>query len=249
MLASLERHRDAEIVIVDVRGNGGGSSYWSEPFIRHLYGEAFWEWLRHERLRQRASLYVEHRVSADNLAHFESLLPRVIEQAGEGSEMHRFLLQLIEGIRTALENGEALFRVDAGAAAVEGGPPAAEPAFVGRLIYLTDGICVSACLDFTDVVMMLPRAIHAGQPTSSDTPYMEVRAVPLPSNLAVLNFATKVYRGARRDAAGYYTPQFLYAGDIRDTTRLETWLAETVLGPGGDRRQDSERLEGDRRPR
>lgn len=42
-LAALAAYRDADFVVVDVRGNSGGSSYWSEPFVRALYGDAFFE--------------------------------------------------------------------------------------------------------------------------------------------------------------------------------------------------------------
>jgi hypothetical protein len=81
-------------------------------------------------------------------------------------------------------------------------PPAAEPLFHGQIIYLTDNVCVSACLDFSDMVLALPRVTHVGPPTSADTTYMEVRDVTLPSNNGVLNFATKVYRGSSRGGRG-----------------------------------------------
>jgi hypothetical protein len=227
-LAALAVYRDADFVVVDVRGNGGGSSYWSEPFVRALYGDAFFERLSFEQRQRTADAYVDHRVSAENLLHFESLLPMISEQAGEDSEMYRYFTGLVDGMRAALYKGEPLFRVrrDEDAAAEQ---PPAEPAFRGRLIYLTDSVCVSACLDFSDVVMALPRVTHVGQPTSADTTYMETRGVTLPSNIGGLTFATKVYRGLSRGETGYYAPQRPYIGDISDTPRVEAWLLESVL--------------------
>lgn len=227
-LAALGTYRDADFVVVDVRGNSGGSSYWSEPFVRGLYGDAFFERLSFEQRQRTAGAYVDHRVSAENLLHFESILPMISEQAGEDSEMYRYFAGLVDGMRVALDKGEPLFRVrrDEESAAE---PPPAEPAFRGRLIYLTDSVCVSACLDFSDTVMALPRVTHVGQPTSADTTYMEIRGVTLPSNVGGLNFATKVYRGLSRGEPGYYTPQRQYIGDISDTPRVEAWLLETVL--------------------
>jgi hypothetical protein len=227
-LAALASYRDADFVVVDVRGNGGGSSYWAEPFVRGLYGDAFFERLSYELRQRQTGLYVDHRVSADNLAHFESLLPVIGEQAGEDSEMYRYFAGLVEGMQAALDKGEALFPVQRDdATMIE--PPPAEPAFRGRLVYLTDSVCVSACLDFSDVVMALPRVTHVGQPTSADTTYMEIRGATLPSNIGTLNFATKVYRGLSRGETGYYTPEIPYVGDVSDTPRVESWLLGGVL--------------------
>jgi hypothetical protein len=88
---------------------------------------------------------------------------------------------------------------------------------------------VSACLDFSDVVLALPRVTHVGQPTSADTTYMEVRDATLPSNNGVLNFATKVYRGSSRGVAGYYAPELPFMGDVSDTSRVQAWMIETIL--------------------
>jgi hypothetical protein len=170
----------------------------------------------------------DYRVSTDNLAHFESLRPMILEQAGEDSEMYRYFDGLVQGMSAALAGGEPLFRVHAGAFDLAE-PPAAEPLFRGRIMYLTDNACVSACLDFSDVVLALPRVTHVGQPTSADTTYMEVRDASLPSTNGTLNFATKVYRGLSRGAAGYYAPQIPFIGDVADTPRVEAWVIESVL--------------------
>jgi hypothetical protein len=226
-LAALESYRGADLVVVDVRGNSGGSSYWAEAFVRGLYGDAFFEHLSYELRQRQPDVYVDHRVSAENLAHFDSLLPMIGEQAGEDSEMYRYFAGLVEGMRAALDKGEVLFPVRRDDATTSA--PPAEPAFRGRLIYLTDSVCVSACLDFSDTVLALPRVTHVGQPTSADTTYMEIRGATLPSNIGGLNFATKVYRGMSRGETGYYTPEIPYVGDISDTPRVEAWLLEVVL--------------------
>lgn len=228
VLAGLADYRGASFIVVDVRGNSGGSSYWSDPFVRALYGDAYFEQLRFQLRQDQKEVYVDHRVSADNLAHFESLRPMILAQAGEDSEMYRYFDGLVQGMGVALASGESLFRVHAGAFDLAE-PPPAEPLFRGRIIYLTDNVCVSACLDFSDVVLALPRVTHVGQPTSADTTYMEVRDVTLPSNNGALNFATKVYRGSSRGISGYYAPEVPFIGDISDTYRVEAWLLDTVL--------------------
>jgi hypothetical protein len=228
-LESLEQWRESDFMVVDVRGNSGGSSHWTEVFVRHLMGEAYYQRLRYELWPRRAGVYIDHRVSTENLEYFGSILPWVREQMGADSETYRYLEGLVDGLREALARGEALYPVRADAEAPTE-PAPAEPAFNGRIIFLTDSVCVSACLNFSDWVLALPRVTHVGQPTSADTSYMEVRGVTLPSNLGTLEFATKAYRGFRRAAEGWYAPQVTYFGDISDTPRVEAWILETVLG-------------------
>ena len=41
------------------------------------------------------------------------------------------------------------------------------------IFFLTDYVCVSACLDFADLILSLPNVTHIGQETSADTKYLE----------------------------------------------------------------------------
>lgn len=229
-LAALADHRDADVLVVDVRGNGGGSSHWTEVFGRALYGEAYFEHHRHAFLRRQGPMAIDYRASPANLAHFESLLPTAAQQAGEDSEAWRHFTGVVAGLRDAVAGGEPFHRAEidvrgSDTTAAVGNPV---PLFAGRLVLLTDHHCASACLAFADRVLALPRVVHAGQPTSADTTYMEVRGATLPSHLGALSFATKVYRGQRRPGAGDYRPALAFTGDITDTAAVEAWLAEKL---------------------
>lgn len=223
IMAGLSEYRDREYLVVDVRGNGGGSSYWAEAFVRGLYGDAFWE-----ALSVHDEGYAVHRVSAENLEHFENLLPQIAQSSGEESAFYRYFEAVVAGLRQALEHGEGLYEHhwEDEATPEDAVGEAAEPLFNGQLYFLTDSACGSACLDFADVVLQLPNMTHVGHPTSADTIYMEVRGLGLPSRNGRIGFATKFYRNRLRGNNEYYLPSETWKGDISDTAGLEAWIAE-----------------------
>lgn len=234
IMASLPGHRDRDYVVVDLRNNGGGSSWWAEEFVRQLYGES---WLKKLLSETGTGAYPTHRVSPENLEHFRALLPRLIEQAGENSRFHRSFAALVEGMERALETGEPMYDHDIDLDLSSGDSDDtisdAQPLYGGRLYLLTDSKCGSACLDFMDVALELPDAVHVGQPTSADTTYMEIRGLTLPSRNGRLNFATKVYRGRSRGHNEFYAPEHLWGGDIWDTPAVERWIVGLAVPGGG----------------
>ena len=66
---------------------------------------------------------------------------------------------------------------------------------------------------------------HVGQETSADAIYIDNRAVRLPSELGLLGFSMKVYRGRVRGHNESYMPQHEWTDDITDTPQLERWIA------------------------
>ncbi|MEM7356860.1 MAG: S41 family peptidase, partial [Acidobacteriota bacterium] len=231
IMAALPEHRQRDFVVVDVRNNGGGSSYWAEAFVRGLYGDGYYEALRDE---MREGGYAIYRVSQQNVEHFRGLLGSIRAQAGEDSGFYRYFESLAEAMAAALERGETMYahRPEEKEAEEEEeeekeekpSPEEAQPRFAGTVYLLTDTTCGSACLDFADVVRELPYFVHVGLPTSGDTLYMEVRTVRLPSNNGRLTFATKVYRERTRGHNEFYTPAHEWPGDIWRTEELETWI-------------------------
>ena len=229
VIDELSWHRAAPYIIVDVRGNGGGSSHWALHFVKRLYGDAYADYI--QTMAETTGSYTEYRVSPENVAHFESMLPGMRERAGENSDFYRYFKKVAQGMRTALENGEAFYRdhdPSKNTTITDVEKPKSE--YAGMLYFLTDGYCASACLDFADVAHMLPDMIHVGQHTSADTVYMEVRSIPLPSGRGRLNIATKVIRDRPRGHNEYYTPRHIYTGDIWNTEKVAEWLMGIIHG-------------------
>jgi hypothetical protein len=91
---------------------------------------------------------------------------------------------------------------------------------------LTDGICASACLDFTDVVRRLPNVTHVGLPTSADAVYIDNTEKLLPSSLAYLSYSLKVYRNRVRANNEWYEPQVRWPGGVMSDDAITAWIVQ-----------------------
>jgi hypothetical protein len=213
-------------IVLDLRGNGGGSSDWSRQIADLLWGRAARDGLPKE------TLQVDWRASPANLASLEESYAR--RRAGISAEMAHWYETAIAGLRGAIARGERLWRhpPDGGkpapaAAAAQEAPPAP---LKGRVYLVTDWACSSACLDAVDLWRALG-AIHVGQTTSADTLYMDIRQRRLPSGLTAVSMPMKVYRGRPRGSNEPVVPVHMFDGDIADTDALERWIASVDAAP------------------
>lgn len=212
-------------VVLDVRGNGGGSSAWGDRVAEILWGKS-----AVSSVKQSFDWTVDWRVSAGNLEHVRSLVQMNIEQGGDGGELSK----VAEQMEVALSRGDTLLTVAAPPASTSQAP---ESLVTGRIYLLTDGACASACLDFADLVRRLPGALHIGEPTYADAVYMENRVRSLPSGLARFGHATKVYRNRVRGHNEWYEPQVRWDGGLLDDETLARWTRalsreDSSAGPG-----------------
>jgi len=231
MIAAMKRDRAAvaaaPAIVLDLRGNGGGSSDWSRQIAAILWGAPAVARLDLD------SDGVEWRASAANAASLAAYRDTFAKAPDAEPAVRRYFAAAAAGIAAARAAGRALWREPAGlyvpdtpaagSAAVD--PPAA------RVLVLTDWGCGSACLDAVDLWKALG-AVQVGQETSADTLYMDVRTDPLPSGVSRAVVPMKVYRGRKRGSNVPHVPAFRYPGDMRDTAALERWIA--ALPRGGE---------------
>lgn len=214
--------RERSVIVFDVRGNTGGSSQWGVELLRGLYGADFEASLKAP--ERGAPQYVEWRVSPENQRYVEGLEDLIIQQFGKDTPLVGFVRRVGQGLAEARSRGDVLWKEQPSGGAEEARPAAPVPNRVkGRVFILTDGKCVSACLDFVTNALRFPGVTHVGLPTSADTPYMEIRTEPLPSGMAQLHFAMKVYRNRPRSGRSYI-PAHRFSGDISDTAAVERWV-------------------------
>jgi hypothetical protein len=209
--------RGAEIVVIDVRGNGGGSSSLGREVARALWGE--------EMVASRPSFLAgnDWRVSSRNLARMRTTSTDLATRYGEQSELAVYYRGLVSRVEAALANGDALLYEPASG---EARPPApATNPVSARVLFLTDSACFSACLDFADLVLSIPGVTQIGAETRADTVYIENRFEWLPSANGMLYFSMKVNRGRRRGNNESYVPAHAWTGAMSDTAGLETWIA------------------------
>ena len=219
--------RGAEVIVIDVRGNQGGSSAWGDDFVAALWGEAF----RDQQAPPESS--VDWRASPSNLEHLNNLVTMLHEQ-GREELVNNWLMPVVKGVKNSLAEGRPFYRqTPETRPAQRPAEPAANP--VGaRVLVLTHGQCASACLDFADLLLALGGVTHIGYPTSSDTNYMELRIETLPSGKARLGIPVKVYRNRPRASGAFYDPVIRYDGLDWSDAALEAWVNSVVLSKLSD---------------
>ena len=152
------------------------------------------------------------------------MLPYLKTRFGENSEIYRVFNAVTKGMKKA--PSDQLYRqpdLDDDKSEKSGTKKAKNPV-KAKVFFLTDGKCASACLDFADNILEMPGVIHVGSPTSADTVYMDVRSEELPSTVARLSFALKVYRNRKRANNEPYIPKHVWDGDMWDTKKLRAWI-------------------------
>jgi len=210
-------------VVLDVRGNGGGSSHWSRQVAEALWGKDA------VRRATRASEGVDWRVSDANIAHVREFHEMLLATDDPDPDRLEWAGEVLSGLELARGQGRSLWgQIDDDDDGADDGPDAgrsAEDAWPKpRAFVLTDSACASACLDAMDLWKALG-VVQVGRETSADTMYMEIRSEQLPSGLALVAIPTKVYRGRLRGSNEAYRPEFAYDGDLSDTAALEAWIA------------------------
>jgi hypothetical protein len=226
MIAAMRADRGAlaaaPAIVLDLRGNGGGSSDWSRQIAEVLWGRAA------IRRLPTTKVYVDWRVSRANLEAIQDAYSRRAAGSTLSPEARAWFETVIKGLSEAMARGERLWRQpdeEAGQNSdVAEAPEPPVPVLRGPVYLLTDATCGSACLDAVDLWRELG-AVHVGQTTSADTLYMEVREVRLPSGIGAVSMPMKVYRGRPRGSNEPVVPVDAFKGDIRDTAAIERWIA------------------------
>ncbi|MEQ1810291.1 MAG: hypothetical protein ABL889_10205 [Terricaulis sp.] len=221
--AAQAAHRDlsaAPYVVVDVRGNGGGSSSYGDRLADILLGQT----LASSGGRQ-VSVW---RASQGNADAMHAFADDVRTNRSDNNDLLDWANETAEMLSSAVGAGQGL--APPLPRRTPPTPPFADPAGGAleraRIFILTDYSCFSSCLLMVDTFKRRG-AVQLGLPTAAATRYMETRQVILPSGLAAFSTLQKVSLGSP-DRLGPYIPAARYDGDIADTTALEHWVAQLV---------------------
>jgi hypothetical protein len=219
-----EARSTAKLVVLDQRGNDGGSSMWAD-----LFAETLWDTSPEK--EDKESEYVEWRVSKGNIAYWETVPEIIRKQFGDAHSAIGWSNHVLQNLVASLKDGEDLWREtpvdgeqDSKDAPTSRDSDPVTPRYEGTVVVLTDTTCGSACLDAMSLLTALPEVVHVGSVTSADTQYMEARSEGLPSGLATLVIPIKVYRGRVRPDGGYFTPEFRFEGLHWTDEALRAWV-------------------------
>lgn len=219
--------RVAPFVVLDLRGNGGGSSLVGRQIAISLLGSEAVETLLGPAASPACGGDGVWRASEGNIKNLAFLLhsdavhmPPEAKAIGEA--------QLLK-MRVA----HAHFRTFSGdincPEALEGPAPPLQPNSLlrARFLLLTDSLCFSSCLLVVQDFLKLG-AFHIGQTTDAATHFLEVREEYLPSGYSMFSTLQVVDPGGPYQI-GPFEPDLIYNGDIADTRALEAWVVATAV--------------------
>ena len=206
--------RGARRIILDVRGNGGGSSAWGDAIAGVIWDET-WR-TAHPVPRPTA---VDWRVSKGNIAALQGYLDSYRASGNDAAGLQ----EEVAGMTAAYQAHETWWHrpLDDAPAAPAGGGVAPKV----KVFVLTDEWCFSACLDAVDE-WKANGAIQVGRSTGADTLYIENKLVPLPSGQAQLAVSMKVYRGRARGNNQPQLPDHVWDGNMDDDAAILAWVRD-----------------------
>jgi hypothetical protein len=215
--------KTAGVVVLDLRGNGGGDSRYGDAIAETLFGAD-----QVEQAKGRASdcQGAYWRASAENVAAMKTFRDNA---AARNPQTAAYMTEVVEGMEAALANGQAFWpELPACAANADLAEEAARAPINPKVVLVTDRHCFSSCLMTADLFRRLG-ALHVGEATDVSSRYMEVRTIVLPSGLRDFSTLQKVAVGL--PDFGPYTPDLPYPGPMAEDEALKAWLGERLAEP------------------
>ncbi|MEZ5957635.1 MAG: S41 family peptidase [Hyphomonadaceae bacterium] len=219
--------RAGRAIVIDVRGNGGGNSEWGVRVARALWGDDIIDAIPGD---DRPGA-VDWRASPGNRDYIAEFTPELARQFGAESEIVQWAHRAHDGINGAISRGDAFWRDrelgETAEISVSGGytqqRPTGPSPIPARVYVLSNGVCASACLDFSDIILHIPGVQLVGADTSGDGLMMEIRTTMLPSGLVQVGLPMKVYRGRGRGPLEAYRADIAYSGVWSDEA-VRAWV-------------------------
>jgi hypothetical protein len=220
--------RQAPFVVLDLRGNGGGSSMFGDEIAGAILGESYVKAVVGDSLPDCGGEVI--RVSDDNLRQLQ--MYHDVLGSKRGPEFIKTFDDLLNRAKAARAAGREF--TGPLSCPRKAKPPRPAPSYRGTLFLVTDGVCFSSCLEVVSNWRDLG-AIQLGQTTDADTHYSEVRDDLMPSGLSTFSTMMGVdMNSAARE--GPFVPSEIYEGDIRDTPALEAWVLRIAAQRAGTRK-------------
>lgn len=220
--ASRDAIRAAPAVVIDLRGNSGGSTMYARRLADMLWGEALIA--AHRKATGPAQWRASPAVRANAARLAERLAGNPTERASAA-----WARGVVTTLDRAIAEGRPLVEEPGFRPPPRAGAPPSNP-MRGRAVLLTDERCFSACLDMLDILVGVPGVVQAGLPSGADTIFLEVMAGVLPSGRLGYMLPTKAMplRPRGSNVAYVPAPAFTYRGDPGDEAAWRSWLAAAL---------------------
>lgn len=229
MLKEVAALRGIRLIVFDTRENSGGDSRVGQQMIDAATGGLEFDIDGLDRLPK---VYTQWRASDISIAGLDRYVGMMTERYGRSDPRTHELERLRDRMREARRKGQTWVDTP-GEPRLTRTEIAARHGrlrrFDGTVAVITDGNCASACLDFVDMVHLIPGSVHLGRATASDTFYLEQARVTLPSgNLLVMPM--KVWRNRVRGDNEVLVPDIPLDVDMRDDKAVRTAATAALVG-------------------
>ncbi len=229
LLEEIRSSQEKNLIILDTRGNSGGSSTHGFNIFNAIMNED-----------EKAATYVGNQYQYKNQGSsalfraswqlywsYDYMLKNLIANQGIEAADVQFYENFQMRLKQALDAGEqTLGQSETPNESNAIPPPNNEWESSIKLVLITDKTCVSACLDFVDIVKLVPNLLHIGEPTDADTAYTHKADIQSKYLGETYNFSVPVKKWNKRlrEDNQPYTPDVIYEGDMNDDKTLEQWV-------------------------
>lgn len=233
LLEDLEKFSKKSLVILDTRLNSGGSSRHGFNILSRVLNNSEKHYVSQKWDEKNEGADAQFRASWRLYWNYDYALKEVIANQGSESPSSKFLSAAMEKIKSTLDEGKSHFYQSEIFGNAESSKEnqttiAAKWDSNTKLILLTSSRCSSACLDFVDMVKLIPNLLHMGEPTNADTAYIEVARMQSRYYGETFDFmvpAKKWNKRMRKDNEPY-VPDIIYNSNIYDDQAVEKWVLE-----------------------
>lgn len=233
LLEDIERYSEKSLVVFDTRLNSGGSSRHGFNMLSRVLNNNEKNYISNEWDARNKGSDAKFRASWRLYWNYDYALKEVIANQGSESPSAKFLSAAMEKIKSTLDEGKSHFYQseifgNAESSNENQTTPATKWGSNTKVILLTSSRCSSACLDFVDMVKLIPNLLHMGEPTNADTAYIEVARMQSRYYGETFDFMVpaKKWNKRIRKENEPYIPDIIYNSNIYDDQAVEKWVLE-----------------------
>ena len=231
MLEALRRLKGVRAIVFDSRGNHGGDSSVGGRIFNAATGGLEFDHRGEQRLPR---VYAQWRVSDVAIDTLNDRIERATQLYGSGSANINSLTAIRNGLLRMRASGRSWyeqwdpqdggFRLDRNEMIKRHGHLRR---FSGPVVLVTDEQCVSACLDFADLVRNVPGSVHAGHTTGSDSVYIDIGIATAPTGNHLI-LPLKVWRNRLRGNNEAWIPDVPFDCDMHDDALVRQKTLEVI---------------------
>lgn len=212
--------RDKDVVVLDVRGNSGGTYNWFMAFLRAFYGPEY--------VRYYARARVEIQPILLDPAEGPPAKPSVGPMPGAAKKDPtppdpELDFSIAKQTKQVINGRTLTFMQPAGAWPRRSAKTPVNPA-KAEVYVLTDYKCASACISFVDEMRRFPGVKQIGQETGFDSRTGSAVAFTLPSTNGRVAIPSMTRLGRARGDNVTWKPDIRFDGVIGDDAALKTWI-------------------------